>query len=52
LRNTHPDQRLITDEEASEIQYFLDVNKKLVMVRWEEKLIAPIIIENMLTKVG
>ncbi len=29
LRNTHPDQRLITDEEASEIQYLLDVNKKL-----------------------
>ena len=29
LRDTHPDQRLITDEEASEIQYLLDVNKKL-----------------------
>lgn len=29
LKNTHPDQRLVTDEEASEIQYILDVNKKI-----------------------
>lgn len=29
LKNTHADQRLITDEEASEIQYLLDINKKI-----------------------
>jgi DNA invertase Pin-like site-specific DNA recombinase len=29
IKDTHPDQRLMTDEEAAEIQYLLELNKKI-----------------------
>lgn len=29
IKDTHPDQRLMTDEEAAEIQYLLEFNKKI-----------------------